>query len=236
MCSGEALGPAAAAPWGQPTYGGPCCAIRRWARSLLQPCLALPAPFPASPQHRRPGVAADNTLHRDGGQRGGAQVGGGPAVAGRCTACLLRCTACPPPLLSSAPASSQSFTGRPGRRAGPVCLSARACLSARPSARPHAYLPCSVCLVEFDSHPEHGTLLAVGTAQGLKFYPKECQSEQQEHSRRPAGGSARAGRALASTRHAMPHHTTPCRCRFLPAFARRSCSALPAPLLPGCQR
>lgn len=34
----------------------------------------------------------------------------------------------------------------------------------------------SVCLVEFDSHPEHGTLLAVGTAQGLKFYPKECQN------------------------------------------------------------
>jgi hypothetical protein len=34
----------------------------------------------------------------------------------------------------------------------------------------------SVCLVSFDSHPEHGTLLAVGTAQGLKFYPKEAQS------------------------------------------------------------
>ncbi|PSC75527.1 splicing factor 3B subunit 3-like [Micractinium conductrix] len=34
----------------------------------------------------------------------------------------------------------------------------------------------SVCLVSFDSAPEAGTLLAVGTAQGLKFYPKECEN------------------------------------------------------------
>ncbi|KAL4425697.1 hypothetical protein ABPG75_009713 [Micractinium tetrahymenae] len=34
----------------------------------------------------------------------------------------------------------------------------------------------SVCLVAFESQPEMGTLLAVGTAQGLKFYPKEVQN------------------------------------------------------------
>lgn len=40
-------------------------------------------------------------------------------------------------------------------------------------------LPCprSLCLVSFDSQAEAGVLLAVGTAQGLKFYPKEVQSE-----------------------------------------------------------
>ena len=36
----------------------------------------------------------------------------------------------------------------------------------------------SLCLAAFDSHPEEGTLLAVGTAQGLSFYPRECQSER----------------------------------------------------------
>jgi hypothetical protein len=46
-----------------------------------------------------------------------------------------------------------------------------------PPPLPPAHRCRSVCLVAFDSAPEVGTLLAVGTAQGLKFYPKECASE-----------------------------------------------------------
>ena len=47
-----------------------------------------------------------------------------------------------------------------------------------PASAPAPSLPLrSLCLVSFDSQPEAGVLLAVGTAQGLKFYPKEVQSE-----------------------------------------------------------
>ena len=47
-------------------------------------------------------------------------------------------------------------------------------LTAPTAAPSHA---CSLCLVNFESHPDYGTMLAVGTAQGLKFYPKHCDSE-----------------------------------------------------------
>ncbi len=61
--------------------------------------------------------------------------------------------------------------------ASPCCADTLITISL-PAALPCALpcpCPCSVCLVKFDSHPEDGTLLAVGTAQGLRFYPKECQ-------------------------------------------------------------
>lgn len=85
-------------------------------------------------------------------------------------------------------------SGRSPRPAGwwPMRTSWEAARSPLPATRMHSAaspaltnspfptptsLPCSVSLVAFDSHPEMGTLLAVGTAQGLKFYPKEVQSE-----------------------------------------------------------
>lgn len=33
----------------------------------------------------------------------------------------------------------------------------------------------SMCLASFGSHPEYGTCLVVGTAQGLTFYPRNAE-------------------------------------------------------------
>lgn len=35
----------------------------------------------------------------------------------------------------------------------------------------------SLCLAAFDSNPELGPLLCVGTAVGLKFYPREAEGK-----------------------------------------------------------
>lgn len=37
----------------------------------------------------------------------------------------------------------------------------------------------SLCLVQFSSMPEDELLLAVGTVQGLTFYPRQVDGEQQ---------------------------------------------------------
>lgn len=119
----------------------------------------LPALCPTL-QDCGPSGAADDALHRTGGERGGTQVGRaqGQAWLFDTTVC---CEAC------GGPGLSRHCTPQP-TQAPATCPS-----HPPPSVPPTACR--SLCLVSFDSHPEYGTLLAVGTAQGLKFYPKECQ-------------------------------------------------------------
>ena len=132
-----------------------CCSL------LLQDC--------------RPGGAADDALHRAGGQRGSTQVCQPACHLAGCTAATLaaRTAQCSVQQSNAAPpccSPAALLVGQVGHFSfPPPSLTPSACCCA---------FPCrSLCLVSFESHPDYGTMLAVGTAQGLKFYPKHYDSE-----------------------------------------------------------
>jgi hypothetical protein len=62
----------------------------------------------------------------------------------------------------------------------------------------------SMCLASFESQRELGTLLCVGTAQGLKFYPRECDGEKKvKRERGGCGVDLGAADTARATEHAL---------------------------------